>query len=312
MVRRVTPSQFRSMVRQAEQKRGQASDKLKRDLRTFEQKVKQAVDQENREIRARHQRAKQAVDTYNRGARAHNARVRADRQRLRNEIARLGRQSTTTHYASFRVSVTTVQTAYQRLESVAESGRLDERFNEVLDLTEREAANSAGLMNALLGGAADAAAEIIPNATESPLTPFLSSISADLAGRWRGALYALSPQNPDAARHFCTSAREVIATILTLKAPDDAVAAALPDCERTPERGTPTRRAKIRYFLHRKGMASPDLESFVEADMDNVVELFGVFNQGTHGSAGTFDLPQLQAIRRRVEDALTFLAGLVT
>jgi hypothetical protein len=38
-----------------------------------------------------------------------------------------------------------------------------------------------------------------------------------------------------------------------VKAPDAIVIAAMPDCEKTPQRGTPTRRAKIRYFLHRQG-----------------------------------------------------------
>ena len=47
----------------------------------------------------------------------------------------------------------------------------------------------------------------------------------------------------------------------------------------------------------------------VESDMNNVIELFEVFNEGTHGSAGAFDLPQLQAIRKRVEDGITFAGG---
>jgi hypothetical protein len=291
MARRMTPSQWNSMVRQAQQKQRQAIDKV------------------NREIRAHNQKVKQAVSNYNRGVNAHNARVRANRQRLKNELARLSRQATTTRYVTFRVSVNTVHTAYERLEHAAESGHLDERYSEILDLSEREAANNAGLMNALMGDG-EATDATPPNSPESPLTPILQDISAELGDRWRGALFSLSPQNPDAARHFCTSAREIIARILNSKAPDNLVFAALPGCDRTSQ-GSPTRRAKIRYFLHLKGMNQDELEAFVESDMDNVVELFEAFNEGTHGSAGIFVFAQLQMLRRRVEDGIMFLSRLV-
>ncbi|NIA72034.1 hypothetical protein HBA54_25875 [Pelagibius litoralis] len=291
MVRRVTRSQLNSMVRQAEQKH------------------RQAVNKYNREARAHNQKVRQSIDKYNRDVRAYNSRVRADRQRLKNEIARLGRQQVTTRYVTFRTSVTAVQTAYDRLEHMADAGGLDERYNEVLDLSEREAANNAGLMNALLGDA-DSAGGLPPDSPESALTPVLRSISTELGDRWRGALFSLSPHNPDAARHFCTSVREIITSILEVKAPDGAVFETMPDCDRT-QQGKPTRRAKIRYFLHLKGMKRDELEAFVESDMNNVVELFRTFNEGTHGSAGNFDLTQLQAIRKRVEDGIMFLSRLV-
>lgn len=38
--------------------------------------------------------------------------------------------------------------------------------------------------------------------------------------RWKGALFSLSPTNPDAAQHFCTSAREVLTSMLDIAAPD--------------------------------------------------------------------------------------------
>jgi hypothetical protein len=94
-------------------------------------------------------------------------------------------------------------------------------------------------------------------------------------------------------------------------APDAAVVAAMPDCDRTPQQGTPTRRAKIRYFLHLKQMASPDFEVFADRNLDSIAELSLLFNQSTHGEAGTFTLGQLAAIRRRVEGGMTFLSRLV-
>jgi len=46
---------------------------------------------------------------------------------------------------------------------------------------------------------------------------------------------------------------------------------------------------------------------FVEADIDNVLALFGEFNSGTHGSARRFSLDQLRTLKARVEDAVLFV-----
>jgi Predicted pPIWI-associating nuclease len=124
--------------------------------------------------------------------------------------------------------------------------------------------------------------------------------------RWQGALFALNPANPDAARHFCTSSREILAYVLDIEAPDDAVLARYPNCQRT-DKGRPTRRTKIQFCLERKTLAAPELVDFADADLENVSKLFGVFNDATHGSAGTFDLGQLASLKMRVEDAIRFL-----
>jgi Predicted pPIWI-associating nuclease len=290
MIRRVTPSQFQSMVRQAQQKQ------------------RQAIDKYNREVRAHNQKVSQAINNHNRQVQAYNARVRANQQRLRNEVMRLSRQTVTTHYVSLRASVRVVHSAYERLEHAAESGSFDERHSELLDLSEREAANSAAVMNALLGD--EEATKSLQHALESELTPQLQVVSSDLAARWKGAVFSLNPHNPDAARHFCTSSREVLTRILELKAPDSEVVATAPSCART-QLGTPTRRAKLRHLLQRAGNAQGELEEFVESDISNIVDLFQVFNDGTHGSAGTFTLAQLQAIRARVEDGIEFLLKVI-
>ena len=309
MVRRVTISQWNSIVRQAQQKQRREIDKANREAKAHNQKVKREVDKANREAKAYNQKIKQGIDKHNRDVRTYNARVRADQQRLKSELSRLGRRTVAIHLTTFETSVSAVQNAYERLEYAADAGGLHEQYNEVLDLSEREAANNAGLLNALLDETRSTE-EAPPKLADSLLTPILHAISPDFGDRWQGALYSLSPDNPDAARHFCTSAREIIAGILDKKAPDNAVADAIPGYDRTPH-GTPTRRTKIRYILQQKGLSQDDLEAFIEADMDNVVELFDVFNKGTHGSAGKFDLVQLQAIRKRVEDGITFLSDLV-
>lgn len=164
-------------------------------------------------------------------------------------------------------------------------------------------------MNSLLGSppSADGPPDELEN---SSLTDELRKISPDLHLRWQGAVYALNPRNPDAARHFCTSAREIVTQILDTHAPDAKVFELLPDCDRT-ELGIPTRRAKVRFFLQRKGLRVEALEDFVEEDMDNIVQLFRVFNEGTHGSAGTFGFAELNSIRKRVEDGIFFLSSMI-
>ncbi len=294
MAQRYSASQIRSKIRQAQQKQRQTINKYNQSVQRYNQGVKNAVNK------------------YNQAVRAHNSRVRANRQRIKNELARLSRQSTTTvttRYVVYRTSVETLHTSYTRLENYADSQQLDPIYNRIIDLSERETANSLEVTNRILGdeNAGDTPAEELEN---SELLDGLHEISADLDDRWKGAVFALNPRNPDAARHFCTSSREIITQILEIKAPDADVFALIPNCDKT-ERGNPTRRSKIRYFLHRQGMAEETLEEFIENDMENIVQLFRIFNDATHGSAGTFDLAQLNAIKKRVEDGIMFLTEIV-
>ncbi len=291
MARRVSPSQLRSQLRQAQAKRKQAIDRYNQAVRTYNQKVRSAVNQ------------------YNAKVRAHNSRVRANRSRLRQELDKLARAaSRPTRRTTLRTSVETVHRTYVRLESAAETRQYGDHYNQILDLSEREAANSASVMNAILGNPEPSGGD--ENVRSTTLDPILTLISADLPDRWHGALFSLNPNNPDAARHFCTSAREILTRILDSCAPNRTVLAEMPDCDKVRE-GTPTRRSKIRFFLHHGNMAEKPLEDFVEEDMKNVLQLFREFNDGTHGTAGRFSLDQLSAIKTRVEDAVEFLWSII-
>ena len=293
MARRYSASEIRSKLRQAQQKQQQAITKYNDAVRRYNQGVKTAVSQ------------------YNQAVRAHNERARANRRRLASELARLKSRPTinTTSHAVYYTSVRTLQRSYGRLETSADSHQLDARYNRLLDLSEREAANSAEVTNRILGDQ-EAAARSVDTLEGAELLDGLRGISADLDDRWNGAVFSLNPQNPDAARHFCTSAREIFAQILQMKAPDADVIELLPDCDRTPD-GRPTRRSKIRYFLTYKDMAAESLEQFVEDDIENIVQLFNVLNKGAHGVAGTFDLSQLGAVRKRVENGIMFLTEII-
>ena len=289
MARRYSASQIKSMMRQAEQKQRKAISDYNNAAKKY-----------NREV-------KKAVSDYNRQVNDHNARVRANRRRLQSELSRLS-STPSTHYVTYRTSVGVVAESFARLETRSEQG-LGEQYHRVLDLSEREAANSIATANRLMGTAPEAEE---PDTLENEeLREQLKEISPDLDDRWRGALFALSPSNPDAARHFCTSAREIFVKILDLTAPDRAVLAATPDAPQVSP-GVPTRRAKLRHLLHRSGLTDPTLEDFADADMEDILQLFRVFNDGTHGGAGTFDGPQLTSIRKRVEDGIVYLTALVS
>ena len=51
---------------------------------------------------------------------------------------------------------------------------------------------------------------------------------------------------------------------------------------------------------------------FVEKDIDDILQLFPVFNKATHGLAGTFTFASLRALRERVEGGIMFLATIAS
>jgi hypothetical protein len=282
-------------MRTAQQKQKQAIDKYDREARRHNSSVKKAVTDYNREVRA-----------YNAKARAHNAKVENQRRRLNQEIRRLNSRPTATTFVTYRSSVNTLTRTYSAAEERLTGRSLTPAGRELVDLGSEEAANSVYLLNAMDG---DGSPEDDPSEDDlrSPsMEAELSVFGQDLVDRWTGALFSLSPRNPDAARHFCTSAREVLIAMLDQAAPDSGVKAADPNCDKT-DKGIPTRRAKVRYLLGRKGVDKQPIEDLVEEDMDNVLTLFRSFNDATHGHAGRFTITQLNALRIRVESAIGFI-----
>jgi hypothetical protein len=291
VARRITPAQARARLRQAQSKARQADAKLKKAVNDYSAGVR---------------KVNRAIEDYNRKARAHNARVRANQDRLHRELARL--QSSpprSTRAMTYRRSVVTFQQSFQRLEGSGAETRLRAGL---FDLSEGEAANSVAALNALLAEPEgdEATDSDVAELQATAIGVELVQADPDLDKRWRGALFALHPKNPDAARHFCTSAREMLSRLLEVAAPDDVVIATDPACARTPQ-GTVTRRARIRHCLALRGAPDATFEEFIEADIDNVIDLFGEFNVGTHGSAGRLGVTQLAALMNRVEDAIRFI-----
>lgn len=284
------------------------ASQFKNQIRQLENKQKQAINNYNNAVRKYNREVNQAINKYNSAVRQHNANVRHNRSRIETELRRLNSQSafrvTTTYTSSIRnmnIAYNNVAAYHDTLETTDE---FVERFYSDI---EQENANSLEAANVIINN--EPKDTIDYSLQDTRIIEQLKSISVDLDNRWKGALFSLNPMNPDATRHFCTSAREIFTEIFNLRAPDKTILLAHPNCEKTPN-GTPSRRSKIKYFLGRKGINNDDAETFIEKDIDNILELFHVLSDGTHGAAGRYSIGQLQSIKARVEDGLVFLCSI--
>jgi Predicted pPIWI-associating nuclease len=319
LVRRMTPSQYNSWLRQQQNQYNQAVRRhnqqvdrinrankaaIEKTVRDYNREVdrvnqhnKRVADDNNRRARQHNENARAAVAKYNQAVRAHNAQVERDRRRRLSAL----RAPTATRYVEVRDSTLELSERFDRVErSVGATAYAD-----LVALSEKEASNSAAVAEALVADESKAP----ESAPDTGILEYLAGFSQDLCDRWRGALFSLNPANPDAGRHFCTSVREIFTEILDRWADNEDVLEADPNCELTPNKTGPSRRAKIRYLLKRKGADTPEMLGFVEKDIDDILQLFHVFNEATHGAAGKHGFSKLQSIRQRVEGGIMFLAA---
>ena len=289
MVRRISTSQLRSKLRQIQSKNNQAINKYNREVREFNRKAKQAVNQYNNEVRK------------------YNRRVRADQQRIKSELNKLKSRKISVRYQTVTKSAISLNIHYENLNAKEHEFGNTDFGNVFLDLSEKENANSLEVSNMLESDFdLERMTEDISSLSRTEIGSKLELVSPDLKNRWEGALFSLNPRNPDAARHFCTSAREIFIQILDSAAPDNAVRSTFPDC-RTTDQNIPLRREKIRYLLNRAGIINNVAVDFVDENVKNVLELIRVLSGGTHGPSGKFSISQLMVIKKRVEDGITYL-----
>jgi hypothetical protein len=292
MAKKFNASQFKSQMRQQLNKYNQAVNNYNR-----------AVNNYNREV-------KQAINKYNQAVRQHNAKVMQNRSRIQSELRRLNSSTKITIKTTYRTSVIAVNESYNLVSSAYDYLHNPTPFQECIYTgIEQENANNIETANIIF----DDTQSKMPTYSlqDTNIMNRLSNISKDLDNRWKGALFSLNPANPDATRHFCTSAREIFTEIFDSKANDTDVFAIFPACEKT-DKGNATRRAKIHYFLHKKGFHDNNVEDFIEKDMQNILELFHLLSTGTHGEAGKYTFEKLSAIKQRVEDGLIFLCDIAT
>ena len=285
-------SQFRSKIRQAENKYKQQINK-----------VNQEIDKYNRNV-------KRAVNNYNSVVRQHNAKVLQNRARIQSELRKLTSSSSARIVTTYRTSVDVLHTSYRNVAANYDMLENVSPFQDfIYSSIEQENANNLEAANVVLDNAQPEVPEY--SLQDTKIMNRLSSISKDLDDRWKGALFSLNPINPDAARHFCTSAREIFSEIFDSKATDGDVFSAFPDCKKT-DRGNASRQSKIKYFMYKKSLDDATAESFVENDIANILELFHVLSTGTHGASGKYTYEQLSSIKKRVEDGLIFLCDIAS
>ncbi len=269
-------SHFKSQIRQAQRK---AERQLKNELNQASRKIERDI---NREIRN------------------YNSKMQHNRQIVLRELKKLQTHSTMTIRSSYTISLDAMQKHYVTIGNVYQNESLTPQQEYILNLIEQEQAN--GLITANVVENNDFPAE---NTDDIEIGAKLQHVSDDLNNRWKGAVFAINPQNPDAARHFCTSAREIFTEFIELKAPDDAVFQYNPNCQKT-NQGNATRREKIKYMMRNSNM-DESVISFAESDITNILELFHVLSDGTHGPAGRYSYQNLLQVKKRVEQGIYFL-----
>ena len=269
-------SHFKSQIRQAQHK---AERQLKNELNQASRKIERDI---NREI-------------HN-----YNSKMQHNRQIVLRELKKLQTHSTMTIRSSYTISLDAMQKHYVTIGNVYQNESLTPQQEYILNLIEQEQAN--GLITANVVENNDFPAE---NTDDIEIGAKLQHVSDDLNNRWKGAVFAINPQNPDAARHFCTSAREIFTEFIELKAPDDAVFQYNPNCQKT-NQGNATRREKIKYMMRNSNM-DESVISFAESDITNILELFHVLSDGTHGPAGRYSYQNLLQVKKRVEQGIYFL-----
>lgn len=274
-----------------------STSQLRRQLRRLESKQRTAINNYNR-----------AIKNYNTQVRKINNELRRNQQKIKSELSKLnsGLRITTTYSTSVR----TLNVSYQRVTDNYEVlENTNSKQEQLYDLIEQENANNLVVANTLNNP--NDTAEIEGSLNDSMIGDKLKILSPDLNDRWNGALYSLNPKNPDATRHFCTSSREIFTDIFDNYAHDEEVFNMFPNCDKT-ERGNATRRWKIKYFLNKKGIELKGAEEFIDNDIDNILELYHILSDGTHGYAGRYTFIQLKAIKKRVEDGILFLCNIVS
>ena len=294
-MKRISTSQLNSQIRRVQ-------SQIRHNINSYNR----AINDYNRKVNEYNREVKKAVNNYNSAVRQHNSQVLRNRNKINQELKRL---SSSTNSSTYRVSVSVLQKSYVSVSQIYDSiESMNSTQEQIYSGVEQENANNLQVANVILNKTEPNNEEI--SLQDTIIMDKLSKISVDLDKRWQGALFSLNPNNPDATRHFCTSSREIFTEIFEKKATDNEVFSVFPNCEKT-ERGNATRRAKIKYFLYLKGMLSDEVADFVENDIENILELYHILSNGTHGQAGTYTINQLKSIKKRIEDGLNFLCDIV-
>ena len=266
-------------------------------------KFRSQMNKLQREAKRAERKIKQNINNFNREVREYNFNVRRNRNKILRELNRM--QSANTLNTEYYTSVQLVHNTYTKVNELYNKGIVDDKlFNAI----ENENANSLELGNVVLNKSEIEDSE--ERFDESNISDKLIKISTDLNDRWKGALFSLSPNNPEATRHFCTSTREILKVLIDDGIKDKDVINNNPKCEKT-KNGTPTRREKIKYAMSKKGISNELIIEFTDNNIENIVSLINELSNGTHGHSNKYSLNQLKLFRKRFEDSINFVCEYV-
>lgn len=272
-------------------------------------KIRHIQNKYNQGMRKIERQINHKINDYNRAVKRYNSNLRKNQSKIKSELMKFQRNSTIRVSSStYKISVINVNQSYDRLSQKYDFEDNSNRYRNFLEKIEEENANNLEVANVILNN--DEINNEGYSLEENIVSNKLLNISEDLDNRWKGAIFSLNPKNPDATRHFCTSTREIFIQIIDTEAKDNDVIHAFPDCEKT-NNGTVSRRSKIKYLLHKKGVNDIEIENFVHTDIENILSLLYELNGGTHGQAGKYSINQLKSIKKRVENGLNFLCEYV-
>ena len=149
--------------------------------------------------------------------------------------------------------------------------------------------------------------DVRKSSDESGLITLLEPIGPEFVRMYRGAVTALSDNNPDRSRHVLTSLRELWNHLIRRLAPQEEVlewVADQHDRQNYLHNGRPTRRAKLGYIL--KSLGADPLRRFVEADTKAMLALYELYDR-LHGLDTGLNDEQLIAITLKTESYLVFI-----
>lgn len=307
----MTPQEYKRKIDEYNRKVKQFNDQQRRNAENYNREVKKYYDQVNknindynREVQRVNNENKRRIDTYNNQVRRFN---NGQRQNLARAIQKFYQPNVISYNTNiYRTSVQTVENRYTILEDYNHQNNI-ENSELLIDYPTQETNNSVQLYNSITGK--DQGSYLDPDSLQlTEIEEKLFDISSELGKRWAGAIYSLSPNNPDASRHFCTSVREIFIQLLHIKAPDEKVLQRFPNCSM--HEGKPSRREKIKYLLSIQSINNQPMVDFIDADVEELLAFFRSLNDGTHGSAGTFNVQQLLKIKKRAEDSILFITAL--
>ncbi len=144
----------------------------------------------------------------------------------------------------------------------------------------------------------------IATETGDALDGFLVRLNPNLVHIRDGARKALNSRNPDRVRHFSSSYRELLTHVIHALAPDDGIRKWSASAEHYHNK-RPTRRARLLYISRQ--INQKPFETFVDNDIDAVLEYFELLHGGTHGVDSSYTPVQLKALQLRIEGAIRFL-----